>query len=115
MEWSFEARDNYLYAVITGAYDYEGIIEFCHAADDELYKSGYNKLLINLQKMTGRASTVQQYNIGKLIGTLKVRARTAAVPNMETADSFVTTVAQNRGSDINIFPDEEKALAWLMG
>ena len=119
-ELDIRLEPDYLYVQVTGIRTVEDLLAIakdCKAACDE---NGYKKLLINVQGMTGRLSTVESFTLGREeIGKLEGRGlyTTAIVDLEENRDrfKFLEDVLRNSGFNFRFFSNEADARMWLVG
>lgn len=81
-------------------------------------KKGINKVLMNGLKVTGNISTFDRFNIAKIYAhsLLGGNIKFSMVANTDiiNPNSFFETVATNRGINVKVFIDLEKAKKWLL-
>lgn len=77
-----------------------------------------SRVFADLTAITGKFSTLDRYDLGKLgAGFAPYVARVAVLGTSEFVDpqKFGVQVAKNRGLNVEIFVDRAAALAWLLG
>jgi len=81
--------------------------------------SGHNRVLIDVQEMTGQLKTFDVYDLGT--GALKGLRRPGRlkVSVVDLEDNrgrfgFFETVVQNQGFNLRFFSDADEALRWLL-
>jgi hypothetical protein len=119
-ELAIRHETDYMYVKATGIRTVEDLLAIakdCKAACDE---HGYKKLLINVQGMTGRLSTVESFTLGREeMGKLEGRGlyTTAIVDLEENRDrfKFLEDVLRNSGFNFRFFSNEADARMWLAG
>jgi hypothetical protein len=73
-------------------------------------------LLLDVRGLVGTPSTMDRHALGRSGVENKVDFRVAALVTEEQAqDAFASTVARNRGVNVQTFTDRAKALEWLIG
>lgn len=73
-------------------------------------------LLLDVRGLIGAPSTLDRHELGRAGVESKVDFKVAALITAEQAkDNFASTVARNRGVNVQTFQDRDKALAWLLG
>jgi hypothetical protein len=76
-----------------------------------------SRMFVDLTAISGKFSTLDRYDLGKLASRLAPHVgRAAALGRAEFLDpeKFAAQVAQNRGLKCEVFLDREAALAWLL-
>jgi hypothetical protein len=73
-------------------------------------------LLLDVRALVGTPSTMDRHELGRSGAENKVDFRVAALITKEQAqDNFASTVARNRGVNVQTFTERAKALEWLLG
>ncbi len=73
-------------------------------------------MLLDVRGLEGTPSTLDRHDLGRSGVENKVDFKVAALVTPEQAkDNFASTVARNRGVNVQTFTDRDKALAWLLG
>lgn len=73
-------------------------------------------MLLDVRGLEGTPSTLDRHELGRSGVENKVDFKVAALVTPEQAkDNFASTVARNRGVNVQTFTDRDKALAWLLG
>ena len=73
-------------------------------------------LLLDVRGLVGTPSTLDRHDLGRSGVENKVDFKVAALVTPEQAkDNFASTVARNRGVNVQTFTDRDQALAWLLG
>ena len=76
-------------------------------------KSGIRETLVDIRKQKASASTTELFKFGSKVPT---DLRFAVLARCNDDDSFVETVARNRGATARLFfGPEEEAVNWLLG
>jgi hypothetical protein len=108
----------YLFVQVTGIRTLETVLaagkEVILACDEQ----GYNRVLVDVQEMTGELTTFEVYDLGT--GDLKEFRRPGqlkmAILDLEENRSrfrFFETVFHNRGYNLRIFSNMDEAIKWL--
>ena len=121
MEWKIDINeeDKYIEVITSGIANKEDSLNMAKAISHTMKTNRITKALIdhsNLVSITG--ATIDIYNrpkIFKIIGLI-LRVKIAEVIKPEHIDhfKFFETVCRNRGYQLSIFQDRDKALAWLL-
>lgn len=121
MEWIIEINDEnkYIEVITSGIGDKDDSLKMAKALTFTMKTNRIVKALIdhrNLVSFTG--DTIDIYNrpkLFKIIGVL-LRIKIAEIIRPEHLDhfKFFETVCVNRGYQISVFQDKEKALSWLL-
>ena len=118
-ELSFKKEPDYLYVQVTGIRTVENFIamgmDFLTVAD----KHGYSKVLLDMREMTGELNTLDSYKLGTK--DLSELWHTIGRPKVSVIDleanrerfEFMENVAVNKGVNLSIFTDVDKAMEWL--
>ena len=101
---------------LTGKYDKGEFLSFPELLRARCEKEGIYKILINGLGVKGsNLSTADRYFIGERIGLiLQDRIKIAVVWPEKSIDKFAETVALNRGGDMLVVGEYEKAVNWLL-
>ncbi|MBA4394757.1 MAG: hypothetical protein C0407_14500, partial [Desulfobacca sp.] len=121
MEWKIVINDEYKYikVITSGIADKDGSLNMAKAITHIMKTNRITKVLIdhrNVVSVTGSVTDI--YNrpkLFKIIGVI-LRIRIAEIIKPEHLEhfKFFETVCVNRGFQISIFQDKEKALSWLL-
>ena len=124
MEWKIEIndetkyKDRYIEIITSGIADNDNSLKMAKAITHTMKTNRITKALIdhrNLVDVTG--STMDIYNRTKLFRIIGVilRIKIAEIIKPEHMEhfKFFETVCVNRGYNISVFQDREKALSWL--
>jgi hypothetical protein len=115
-QYEFEIKEGYLQFNLTGRYDKGEFLSFPEMLKARCEKEGIFKILINGLEVKGsNLSTTDRYFIGERIGLImQNRIKVAVVWPEKSIDKFAETVALNRGGDMLVVGDYEKAVSWLL-
>jgi hypothetical protein len=115
-QYEFEIKEGYLQFNLTGKYDKGEFLSFPELLRARCEKEGIYKILINGLGVKGsNLSTADRYFIGERIGLiLQDRIKIAVVWPEKSIDKFAETVALNRGGDMLVVGEYEKAVNWLL-
>ena len=121
MDWKIDINENnkYIEVITSGIANNEESLNMAKEISHTMKTNRITKALIdhsNLVSVTG--ATIDIYNrpkIFKIIGLI-LRVKIAEVIKPEHIDhfKFFETVCRNRGYQLSIFQDRDKALAWLL-
>src|SRR5262245_20896670 len=76
-------------------------------------RRGIRKALVDIRKQKASAPTMELFNFASKVPN---DVRFAVLARRSEDDSFVETVARNRGATASLFFDaEEEAVGWLLG
>jgi len=124
MEWKIEIynggnyKDRFIEVITSGIADKDGSLNMAKAIANTMRTNRITKALIdhhNLVSVTG--DTIDIYNRPKLFGIIGaiLRIKIAEIIKPEHIEhfKFFETVCRNKGYQIYVFHDREKALSWL--
>ena len=124
MEWKIEIynegnyKDRFIEVITSGIADKDGSLNMAKAIANTMRTNRITKALIdhhNLESVTG--DTLDIYNRPKLFGIIGaiLRIKIAEIIKPEHIEHFrfFETVCRNKGYQIYVFQDREKALSWL--
>lgn len=115
----FTLEPDYLYAKATGNRSADAIFGIAEDSLKACLEHGYNKLLIDVRSMTGRAvATADVYDVGQkfLEKFIQYPIKKAAIIDLEEHRErlrFLENVLVNRGFDIRVFFKVADAERWL--
>jgi len=78
---------------------------------------GTRRLLVDMTKFRGTLSTLDRYELGTLTASFAPHVERGAIlakADQIDVEKFGVKVARNRGLNVDIFTDRDKALAWLL-
>ena len=113
-------KNGYVIAVLAGVRTPETLVAAASETTTFCRDRGHTRLLINLRRMSGGLDTMQTFEVaGHGIPNQKhVRdlVRSAILDHTENIDRirFFETVAINRGLNVKVFDDKERAIEWLL-
>lgn len=112
-----EERDNYLLVEFSGVFSAEAgkfVIDEMLAA---CQRSGRDRVVLDCRKMSGEMSVFAKFEVAvhgrKTVGTV-LRTSMIILPEMVEPDSFVLTVARNRGLNMNMFTNFDEGVRWVL-
>ena len=123
MELYFDKKEGYLHVKIKGQYIKEERTQVIKEISNECIQDGYSKLLIDMTNIQLDDDIFERFLFGEeaaLIfgGNIKKYIKIAlfAQPKkvQDTHLKFEEIVATNRGLDFMVFPNEKRALTWLL-
>jgi hypothetical protein len=114
--YSFELKGNYLYLIISGDYDATDFLSYPKIIREECEEKKIFYVLLNGLLVNGtNISTMERFFLGEEIArVLRSDIKLAVVWPKEHIDKFAETVAINRGGNIFVVDDMEKAKEWLL-
>lgn len=109
-------RNGFLEAIVSGPFSLERFKSQMAAAVRATKEKRLKGLLLDVRGLVGSPSTLDRHELGRSGVEMKVDFRVAALITPEQAqDSFASTVARNRGVNVQTFTDRVKAWDWLHG
>jgi len=99
-----------------GQDDYMMRLQCIEHMENAIEQSGYDRLLIDLTKMSDPMSIINQFTLGEQVGKSKMQELRTAIlycAEFENPNNIVSLVSGNRGRDIRDFSSREKAVEWL--
>jgi hypothetical protein len=113
---SFENKEDYLYANISGDYNQIEFAYYPKLIRDKCEKENVYKVLLSILDLKGTDISVRtRFFLGvDIANALRYKIRIAAVATEKDITKFAATVARNRGADICVFGDIETAKKWLL-
>ena len=117
-EFNFRCEPDYVHVQTTGIRSMEWVMAIAQDSIKVIDEHGYNKILIDLQGMTGKLSDFNIYGLGredfkKIRGDTRFKA--AVVDSEENRDRFrfFETVLVNSGYNVRFFSEVADAQRWL--
>lgn len=118
-ELSIEKKPDFLHVHVTGIRTREAVAAMAKDIIDACVQHQTSKVLVDVRELTGRLSTLNAYEVPsvefpklKRPGLLK-KAVIVDVEEFKDSFRFFETVARNRGFNLRIFGDIDKAIKWL--
>jgi hypothetical protein len=106
----------YLEARVSGPYSLDQFKIHMLTAVQATKERRVKCLLLDVRGLEGTPSTMDRHELGRSGVENKVDFRVAALITPEQArDNFASTVARNRGVNVQTFTDRAKAQEWLLG
>lgn len=121
MKWEFHylAEPNCLEVIISGDISPDELDRMAMERWQELRKYDCGKILFDFTRITNTLNTIEIYNRpeqSEKIGVMRTNRTAAVVPEIYLKDfKFMEIVYQNRGFDLNVFTDRQKAIEYLAG
>ena len=113
-----QERDGYLEARYLGRYSLERYKSLMERSTKACTERGLPRLLVDISDLQGYAPTMmERHEIGVAGAALSREIeRVAVIATLEQVGphAFATTVARNRGLSVQVFPDRDAALRWLL-
>jgi len=110
------SADGLLLATVSGRFTLKRGLEVFKAICDRALANGFEQILIDCAGMSGEISIRERYEFGKEIAgnhrnwlSLKI----ALVGEEPVITGVGIATAQNRGLNVALFSDRQRALAWL--
>ncbi len=113
----FELRKGYLYARFHGDFNAMNNIEHFRATLEECKSRGCDRALCDLSTEVGVISFLSRFHIGGEVASFwdnRIKIALLGRPDQIDKDQFGVTVARNRGVNVSIFTDQDRAVEWLM-
>ena len=121
MEWKFVINDEnkYLEVITSGVADVDSSLNMATSIASEMKSHQFKKVLIDHRNLSGViGSTMDIYNRPKALkdSGAEFGSKIAEIikPEHVKLFRFFETVCVNRGFQVSIFQDKEKALSWLL-
>lgn len=112
---TFEHRETYLYALVTGEDSYENCLSSWTQITEKVKAFGLNRVLVH-EELTGRITEGELFSLLQEIIPLGIGIRIAFFdPDIkhEAFNLLGGLVAQNRGIDVQMFKSLEEAEQWI--
>lgn len=109
-------REGWLEARYLGAFALDRYLKQMEISVRAAEARGLDRLLVDITSLTGWSPTMlERHKIGVFGAELSRKLRKVAVmlPAEYVPDTHATTVARNRGLNIEAFKEREKAVEWL--
>ena len=123
MEPYFDKKESYLHVKMKGQYIKEERTQVIKEISNECVQDGYSKLLIDITDIQLDDDILERFLFGEeaalIFGRnikMYIKIALIAQPNkiQDTHLKFEEIVARNRGLDFMVFPNEKRALTWLL-
>ena len=113
---SFEKREGYLYAKITGAYNETAFMSYAEKIYEACKREKTYKVLLDGLVVRGTdVPTTDRFFIGERYAeVLGSKIKLAVLWREKHIDHFYETVVRNRGGFVFVSGDLESALEWLL-
>ena len=113
-------KNNYINITASGTQTMENNIKLAADSVEACKKYKLSRVLIDIQGLSGQPGTLADYELAKLLTaweTAKTVTRAALVEKESDlpAGRFFETTARNRGINLAVFSDPEKAEKWISG
>lgn len=112
--------NDFLVAALGGVRTPETLMAAAAQTTAHCREHGYSRVVIDLREMSGGLDTLETFEVaGHAIPTqtgARDLVRSAILDLTENIERirFFETVAVNRGFNVKVFDDEEKAVEWLL-
>ena len=114
----YRKKTDYLHVEASGTRTPETLLSAAKDVVVACEKHGYNKVLADAQKMTGTLGTANRFYLvedgfKKLRGPKRLKISIVDIEDNRSRFEFFETVARNRGFNLRIFANADKAILWL--
>ena len=107
-------KGDHLFAEVSGAYSLELLISAIHDVAHHCQMDNLNKALLDLRNLTGNPSILDRFRFGVEIANVwGSRIKVAAVAKEEAINKMGENTAVNRGANMMVTPDIDRAVEWL--
>jgi len=117
MVMKVESGDDLLIATVFGPVSVRRILELLKDICDTALARGYPKILIDCLGVTGELSIRERHAVGKdvseYVRTNQMSLKIALLGEQPVMNGVGVAIAQNRGLNVELFYDRQRALAWL--
>ena len=118
LKMEVDSADGFLLATVSGPVSPDKILELFKSACDAGVARGFRKILVDCLAVTGELSLRERYALGKEVSeyvrTNQMSLKIAFLGEEPVTNGVAVAIAQNRGLDVELFPDRERALTWLL-
>jgi len=116
MEMKIELRQEYVYVVFSGPYDFRSALAQFKQAAAASVQSQLSRVLMDMAAVTGEISIVDLHDLAVELSSQKAVTRAAMVARKDQLlpDRFMENVARNRGLPGRGFLDFCEAEKWLL-
>jgi hypothetical protein len=105
-----------LFIRAAGHYSLENMKDLFATIVSKSEERGYNHVLLNTNAVAGSIPELDRFLLGEHAASLwRPKLKMAIVSQPENINKFAENVAVNRGANLQILDDDEKALEWLIG
>jgi hypothetical protein len=105
---------DYLFVEVSEPYSLHLFLSTIHEVADHCQKDNLNKVLIDINKMTGSPNIFDRYRVGvEIAKTWGPRIRAAVITKPGITNRMTENTAVNRGAKLMVTSDRETALKWL--
>ena len=111
-------KDDFILAVYSGEFDSQSAKETIDRILQACSEKHCSAALLDCRNMTGQITTFDRYDAatyGQVIKGIVTRMAVVGPPAFVLPDSFFENVARNRGLNLRVFIEMDKAVGWLMG
>ncbi len=117
LKMEVDSADGFLLATISGAVSPSRILELLKAVCDAAVARGFQKILVDCLAVTGELSLRERHALAKEVSeyvrTNRMSLKIAFLGEEPVTNGVAVAIAQNRGLDVELFSDRQRALAWL--
>ena len=114
---TLEKEANYLLVEFTGEFGVESGKRVVDAMLTASKQCNRDRVVLDCRKMTGKMPLFAKFEVavygGKVVGTIS-RLAIIGRPELIEPDRFVSTVAKNRGVNVEIFSEYDKGVSWAL-
>ena len=113
---SIGSDDGLLLATVSGRFTLKKGVEVFNAICDAAVAKGLDRILIDCTGMSGEISTRDRYEFGKEVAgqpSNRMWLKIALLGEEPVITGVGIATARNRGLDVELFSDPERAVEWL--
>jgi hypothetical protein len=107
----------YLLAEFSGEFSIEAAKHCIDSMKNASIEKHQSKVLLDCRKMSGPMPITDRFVVAAYAATTRTAIAKLAMlnrPDVILPDNFVENVAVNRGANVKVFTDFEKAVRWLL-
>jgi len=112
-----DSADGFLLATVSGPVSPDRILELFKSACDAAVATGFQKILVDCLEVTGELSLRERHALGKEVveyqHSNQMSLKMAFLGKEPVMNGVGVATGQNRGLDVELFSDRQRALAWL--
>jgi hypothetical protein len=115
LSFTSETREGYVKVVLTGQWDLMDILRMIGVVRAETAASHRNRVLVDVRDVDGAMPDDERFWVGKQAAlALGPEIKLAVIGRPERINRVTEMAATERGGQLQVFPTEEDAVAWLM-
>jgi len=112
-----DSGDGLLIAAVSGPVSATRILELFKEIFDTAVARAFQEILVDCLGVTGELSTRERHAVAKdvseYVRTKQMSLKIALLGEQPVMNGVGVAIAQNRGLDVELFSDRQRALAWL--